>query len=292
MSEQTRELKRDPTKKDIDLIRSRVRSELGNKDLKPWQMACKSFAPWNYQTATRKEWYKVNEDKVATGRKILTFIDKMAKSLRKEEALKQVKMSGIRREIINGVRDVQRAQGIESNLLNSVKEASFRTLISWADEPERLEEGLYEGRETLPPEKVRISKRSRRGRIKEKGTSGPPIVHLVKSTSVSDKKITVDCVIENAYIHPYQNVSIELNVGDGLSVDKVTPFKWNASENMIDVGFVEAGMDIETLETQFKITFSIKKAAKSFAIGGKVHYDDTAKGRRRFADIKKTTIKI
>jgi hypothetical protein len=291
MSEQRREFKRAPTRKDIELIRSRVREELGTKDLKPWQEACKSFAPFNYRMTTRKEWFQTNEHKVATARKIIKFVDKMAKSLRKHTDLQKVKMSGIREEVINGIREVQRKQGIDKNLLNSVKVASFRTLVLWADESDRLDEGLYEGRETLPPEKVRISKRSRRGRIKEKGEPKAPIIHLARGTKTAGKKITIDCAIENAYIHPYQNVSIELDIPDGLSIDKVSPFKWKKAENRIEAGFVEAGMGVDPKETEFQIVFSVKKAAKSFPITGKVRYDDTATGRRRFADIKKTTVK-
>lgn len=292
MSEETRPRKREPNAEDIKFIRGRVKEELGDRDLKPWQVACKGFAPFNYTITTRKEWFKSNEFRVATARQILKFIQKMAMSLKKEEVLEKVKMSGVRLEIINGIREVQQAQGIDANLLNSVKEATFKTLVSWADEPSKLEEGLYQGRETLPPEKVKVSKRSRRGRISAKGESVAPLIHLDKESRVEGKNLIIDCAVENLYLHPYQNVSIELDLPDGLVVEKVSPFKWKADENLIYVGFVEAGLLVGSLETEFQITFSMRKAAKSFSIKGKVHYDDTAKGRRRYADIRKATIKV
>lgn len=273
--------KRKATPKEQKTIRDAVREELGSKNLSSWQKACKSFAFLNYQEDTRKEWFEKNKARVGTAREILAFIDKTAKTLRSDERLADVLMSDIRAEVINGIRDVQKTQGLETHRVNSAKIAAFKTLLGYADHPERLEEGLYKGADTLPPSKKKEPKRARRGRKKEKGTYVAPEVRLAKAVeSIGAKKLRLTSSIINKYIHPYQNVEIELDFGDSLSVDKVTNFSWSSSQSKIKVGFLEADLGVDPLEKEFTMDLSVKKDKKSFNVKGKIHYDDTEGGRR------------
>ena len=281
--------KRPATPKEQKIIRDTVKDEIGSKNLSTWQKACKSFAFLNYQEETRKEWFDKHKSRVNAGREIISFIDKTSGKLRKDERLAEVLMSNIRDEVINGIRDVQRAQGLETHRVNSAKVAAFKTLLGYADHPERLDEGLYKGAESLPPSKKRAPKRARRGRKKEKGTYVAPEVKLAKSVEAGGaKKLRLKSTITNKYIHPYQNIEIELDVGDGLVVEKVSPFSWSASQNTLKVGFLEADLGVDPFEKEFNIDLSIKKDSKSFKVKGKVHYDDTESGRRAVKEFTET----
>ena len=81
-------------------LREKIAADLEKQNLESWQKACSSFGPFNYQQTTRKQWFQKNESKVATGKKILGFVDKWAKALRKEDTLESVRMTAIRDEIV------------------------------------------------------------------------------------------------------------------------------------------------------------------------------------------------
>ncbi|MGQ4910949.1 MAG: hypothetical protein ACP6KW_02155 [Candidatus Thorarchaeota archaeon] len=280
--------KREPDTKEIARIHSRVREKIGTKSLQPWQQACRAFAPFNYSRTTRKEWFRKNQDRVRIGREIVGFVDRMTAEIAEDEQFKGVRKSAIKKEVVKGIRKIQEKQGITVNRLNEVKVDSFRTLVSWAEDPERLEQGRHLGRETLPQELRKKRERSKRGRKSAKGKYGPPVVHLAKDTEISDGKVILTCAIENRYLHPYQNVMIQLDVGEGVSVHKVSPFRWNASKKSIHVGFVMAGLDVEPLETEFTIELSADRG-KKHSISGTVFYDDTSLGDKGKAEIEKVT---
>ncbi|MGY5864850.1 MAG: hypothetical protein RTV41_09620 [Candidatus Thorarchaeota archaeon] len=266
------------------LVRSKVTAELKSIDLGKWQKACKGFGPLNYDFATRKMWLEQNKQKISTARQIIKVIDKLAKSLGKSDTLEDVQMSAIRKEILETIRNTQKKEGLTQYKLNEFKLATFKTLIKWTDEPKRLEEGAYEGRDDLPEDKKRIRTRSRRGRKKEKGKYGPPLIQFEKG-KVSQSSLTANVLVQNNYLHPYQNVELELNLA-GATIKKVSPLKWNASSKTVKIGFIPADLDLEPGELKFKIDATVKKSGKSFAVSGKIHYDDCDKGQRTTAEFK------
>jgi hypothetical protein len=202
-------------------------------------------------------------------------------------------MTAIRNEIINAIRYMQEKEGIETNRINGVKIAAFKTLIRFIENPSLLEEGPYEGRKTLPENKKRRPKISRRGRKKQKGEFGPPKVNLTKDVEVIEKnQVRVTIGLINNFLHPYQNVNLELDIDPKLSLKSASPYTWKPKENLLHVGFLEAGLDVEPYETEVKVLFDMTKRATKYSISGTLFYDDTDKGRRAQESISKKSFKI
>ncbi|MFW9909101.1 MAG: hypothetical protein ACFFEF_11030 [Candidatus Thorarchaeota archaeon] len=285
-------LKNELTKKQKTVLRSAIADDLAKQNLTDWQNACKSFGPFNYEETTRKMWFEKNKNRVPTGRKILAFVDKWSKTLRDVDALQSVSLSAIRNDIVEAIREEEDRQGLGFNKLNTFKLATFKTLVSWADHPSKLEEGPYEGQTDLPADKKKRPV-SRKGRKSIKGIFGPPGVNLVKSYEmVGSKAMNLQIAIINNYLHPYQNVNLELQLDSKLKVKSVGTYGWSPADNQIKIGFIPSSLDKEPLETIIMIEIEMTTPAKSYSIDGIIHYDNTDKGIPEKSNLKVSTIKI
>lgn len=269
-------MKEKMTESEKKFVRDTISDDLEKQNLEDWQKACSSFGPFNYRDTTRKRWFEKNKTKVATGKKILAFVDKWAKTLRKEDKLSTVRMSTIRVEIVEGIRDAQQKQDITSNRLNTFKIATFKTLISWTENPSKLEEGPYEGK-TQIPEGARKAKT--KVEFRKINRFRAPLVNLVKQVKISGNTLNLEVVVANGYVHPYQNVELQLEVDSALTVESVDAYKWKSSKKTIEIGFLPASLSDDVLKTSINIKLGISKTSDSYSIGGFIKYDDCNRGK-------------
>ncbi|TFF91397.1 hypothetical protein EU545_04215 [Candidatus Thorarchaeota archaeon] len=279
------------TKKQERELREQMAPALENIDLREWQKACESFGPFDYNRTTRKEWFEDNRHRVKTAQEIVSFVEEWKANLQEQEEFQNIKARPITEEIVDVIREAQEEEDIKSSKLNTFKLATFKTLLKFHKNPEKLEEGPYEGREKLPEGK-KPKRKFRRGRKKEKGEYGPPLLDLVKDTQKKSKNLIVVVMgLTNAYLHPYQNVDIELELEEGLSVEGVKGFTWNEKESTIGIGFLEASLAVEPLEKEIAVDIKATKTGKH-KIGAVVHYDDCDKGIRKKTKKTTRTIKV
>jgi hypothetical protein len=266
--------KRELSEKQLRYISRIICKELKETDLRTWQKSCKSLAPPNYSTTTRVAWYEENKFRVGVGRWIIDFVDKLTTKLQKENLLSEARISAIRSGIVKGIRDAQKKQKLTQYLLNEVKLSALRTLVMWTDNPDKLDI------EENPIRNSRVN--TRKGRKKEKGRHVPPRINLVREWElIGDDCIRITLGIFNDYIHPYQNVDIELDVNPNLVITKVQPYSWIPDQKVLRIGFIEANLGVEPFEEEATIEFRIKKKKlQKYKLAGIVHYDNCDKGVR------------
>ncbi|MBD3405893.1 MAG: hypothetical protein GF411_07165 [Candidatus Lokiarchaeota archaeon] len=285
-----------PTKKDVltkemkKYIRDMLMPEIKKLDLEAWSKACKSFGPFSYKQTTRKAWFEKNKEKVPVGREILKFHDKYKSIMKKDEKLKEYKLKVCTDYMIELIREAQEDAGITSNKINSVKIATFSTLITFDEEPEKLEEGLYEGKEELPKD-VRSTRSYRRGRKKEKGTPLPPQIVLdSKGELKPDEILQVTGKLVNRFIHPYQNISVTFESTPEIELKKAKGYK--VVEGVLVVDFLKTSLQLEPYEVEILLEFKIGKESKAYSIETKVSYDNCDSGIRETADSQKHNVKV
>jgi hypothetical protein len=261
-------------------------------DLSKWAEACKGFGPFNYNEITRRQWFEKHKSKVKTGREILDFVEKLKSELGKDDKLKGVVLGSIKESIVDAIRDEQTKRKIEQYRLNTIKLSTFSTLILWADNPKKLDEGPYEGKLDIPPDKKQAPKISRRGRKAAKGTFGAPGVVLDRDIKISAKTIELTVVLINNYLHPYQNVELELELDSNLSVVSTKPYKWSPKDQRVIIGYIPASLDVNPNEITFTIELEQKTKATTYSISGTIHYDNTDKGKRVLEKLTKVKVKI
>lgn len=274
--------KRSPTKKQVRYIEDFVASRLGKTNLKPWQEVCKSLAPPHYDNITRSKWFEDNKFRADIGRVVVEFVEEMVSILQDDFSLVKLRVADIRSGVVKGVRKAEKDQDITKYLLNDVKFATLRTIVGWVDNPEKLKDERSIGKKT-----------TRRGRKKEKGTHIPPQIDIVREWEiVSYDSIRITSAISNNYLHPYQNVELEMDFGPQLVVTSVAPFSWLPNEKIIRIGYLEAGLGVENLETIFNIDLAIRERVKKYSISCKIHYDNCDKGVREVSKVSKTSINL
>jgi hypothetical protein len=270
------------TKKQIRYVEDFVSSKLENVDLRLWQEACKSLAPPHYDNTTRSKWFEENKFRADTGREIVQFVDDMISVLQDDKSLAKIRVSDIKSAVIKGVRRVEKNQGITLYLLNEVKFATLRTIVGWVDNPERLK-GTKSARR----------KKTRRGRKKEKGKHIPPEIIIVKEWEIIDSDtIRITSAVLNKYLHPYQNVELEIDFGPNLIVRSVSPFSWLPEEKRIRIGFLKASLGVDHRETEFSIDLTIRERVDTYTISCKVHFDNCDKGVQDVSRLRKTTLSL
>ena len=273
--------KRKITKKQLRYIEDFVVTQLKKVDLKPWQNSCKSLAPPNYDTTTRSKWFEENKFRADVGRKVVEFVEEMVSTLREVDILSTIRVSELKSAVVKGVRKAEQNQNIAKYLLNDVKLATLRTIVGWVDHPERVKGDIAD----------RSRKNTRRGRKKEKGKYKPPQINLVKEWEIVNKdSIRITSTISNNYLHPYQNVELEVDFGPHLAVTSVSPFSWLPDEKRIRIGYLEAELGVEPLDTSFRTDLNIRKKVKTFTISCKVHFDNCDKGIQDVSRTSKTSI--
>ncbi len=294
MSKKREKLKKKLNAPDSEKLKNLISPDLQVYDFKEWQNACKAFGPVHYNTETRLEWFEKNKSRLDAAREILDFIDSWTEKLGKDGDFSEYTSSAIRDSIVQVIRNQQERRRMKLGKLNSVKLAGFRTLIKWADNQTELERGPYrgaikipEGAEKRPPRK---SKKTRKG---TKGKYRPPSVELVEDYFlVNDNRILLSITIENDILHPYQNIVLELDVDERLSVVGVKPFPWSPRTNRIPVGFLASSLDDSVSKVTIEVSLHILDPAPEYTIGGLVHYDDTDKGSAASFGLETATIKI
>lgn len=271
------------TKKQLRYIEDFVVTQLKKVDLKPWQNSCKSLAPPNYDTTTRSKWFEENKFRADVGRKVVEFVEEMVTTLREVDILSTIRVSELKSAVVKGVRKAEQNQNIAKYLLNDVKLATLKTIVGWVDHPERVKGDIAD----------RSRKKTRRGRKKEKGKYKPPQINLVKEWEIVNKdSIRITSTISNNYLHPYQNVELEVDFGPHLAVSSVSPFSWLPDEKRIRIGYLEAELGVEPLDTTFRTDLNIRKKVKTFTISGKVHFDNCDKGIQDVSRTSKTSINL
>ncbi|MCK4567640.1 MAG: hypothetical protein KAU48_10055, partial [Candidatus Thorarchaeota archaeon] len=260
-----------------------VVAQLKNVDLKPWQNSCKSLAPPNYDNTTRSKWFEENKFRADVGRKVVEFVEEMVTTLREVDILSKIRVLDLKSAVVKGVRKAEQDQNITKYLLNDVKLATLRTIVGWVDHPERVKGDITD----------RSRKITRRGRKKEKGKYKPPQINLLKEWEiVSHDTIRITSAISNNYLHPYQNVELEVDFGPHLAVTSVSPFSWLPDEKRIRIGYLEAELGVEPLDTTFRTDLNIRKKVKTFTISGKVHFDNCDKGIQDVSRTSKISINL
>jgi hypothetical protein len=279
---------------DYDRLKSLIEPDLQVYDMKEWQKACKAFGPVHYNIETRKEWFEKNRARIIAAREIVGFIDSWIVKLRRDGVFPDCTMSAIRDGIILVIREQQERRRMELGKVNAVKLAGFRTLLKWADDASELENGPYRGAEKIPEgAEKRPTRKSKATRKKLKGKYRPPDVTLVDDYFlVNDNRILVTITIENSILHPYQNIVLELDVDERLSVTGVKPFPWSPKTNRIPVGFLAASLDDTISKVIVEVSLNIRDPAPEYSIGGLIHYDDTDKGAAVSHGLETTTIEI
>ncbi|TXT56617.1 MAG: hypothetical protein BAJATHORv1_20207 [Candidatus Thorarchaeota archaeon] len=258
-------------------IRDMLMPEIEKLDLEAWQEACKSFGPFSYKETTRKAWFEKNKEKIPTAKKIIRFHDKHKSVMKKDEKLKEFKLKASTNYMIELIREAQEEAGIVSNRINSVKVATFRTLVKFDKDPSKLEEGPYEGKEELP-EDIRVTRTYRRGRKKEKGEPVPPELVLDTGEALVDGILKVSGKIINNFIHPYQNISISFEGSPEIILKKSKDYKVIDGELTID--FLPTSLKVEPYEKEISLEFKIGKKVKSYNITSTITYDNCDTGLR------------
>jgi hypothetical protein len=274
--------KKKPDKKQVKYIEDYVVKRLEIIDLKPWQAVCKSLAPPNYDNITRTKWFEENKFRADVGRDIIAFVEETIATLQKDEHLDDMRVSDIRSVAVKGVRRAEKDQGITKYLLNDVKYATLRTIVNWIDNPERMKR-----KRSMSIEK------SRRGRKKEKGKHKPPGIDIIREWEiVSNDTIRITSALLNNYLHPYQNVELEMDFGPNLVVISVSPYSWLPDEKKVRVGYLEAGLGVEPLETEFSLDVNIRERVETNPITCRIHYDNCDKGVRDVSKKRTATISL
>lgn len=275
-------VKKSLTKKQLRYIEEFVASRLENVNLIPWQDACKSLAPPHYDNTTRSKWFGENKFRADIGRDIVEFVDEMMSTLQDNHSLVNIRVSDIKSAVVKGVRKAEKDQNITQYLLNDVKFATLQTIVGWVDHPEKIREERRVGKKV-----------TRRGRKKEKGKYAPPKIDIVKEWEIiSNDRIRITSAILNGYLHPYQNVELEVDFGPNLVITSVSPFSWLPDEKRIRIGYLEAGLGIEHHETEFSIDLIIRERVETYTISYKVHFDNCDKGIRDVSKTSKTSISL
>lgn len=278
---------------EYDIIWKNVRTDLEVYDLDVWQKACVSFAPIHYETQTRKSWFASNKHRLAGAREIVDFIDSWMKNLRNDERFDSFTMAAIKEGLIAAVRQAQEAKDIQLGRLNAVKLSGFKTFLKWADSKSELENGPYEGATIIPPgasRKTRVSKKSRK---KLKGSFGPPAVDLLADYKIEKKnQIILTVTVSNSFMHPLQNVQLEVDYDNNLSIMEVKPFGWSPRFNRIPIGFVPASLGEDSEMISIEIHFTVKKRMKKYSISGIIFYDDCVKGNKTKHQLESVTIEV
>ncbi|MDF1537693.1 MAG: hypothetical protein P1Q69_02180 [Candidatus Thorarchaeota archaeon] len=265
--------------KHLGKISKLIGPDLEVYDLEQWQRACKAFGPIHYATETRMGYFASNKFRLDAAREMVEFVESWTENLRQKDAFEVYTLSAIRAAIIDVVRAAQEKKGMELGKLNAVKLAGFRTLTKWADNASELKEGPYKGAMKIPPGTERKTAQRKPSRKKAKGNYGPPIVNLVEDYQILDEdRLLLTVTIGNSYMHPYQNVELQLDIDSRLSVQSVRPFSWSPKTNKIPVGFIAASLDDKVEKQTIEISMTIQERAAEYSIGGKIHYDDTQKG--------------
>ena len=271
-----------PTRKQLRYIEDYVVAKLENVDLRPWQASCKSLAPPNYDNITRTKWFEENKFRSDVGRDVVAFVEETTTTLQKDEHLEDIRVSDIRSAVVKGVRRAEKKQDITKYLLNDVKFATLRTIVSWVDNPGKLKGN-----------KRKSIEKSRRGRKKEKGKHRPPGIDIVKEWEiVTNDTIRITSAILNNYLHPYQNVELEIDFGPNLVVTSVSPYSWLPDEKRIRVGYLEAGLGVEHLETGFTVDLHVRERTETNTISCRIHFDNCDKGVRDVSKRSKATISL
>ena len=294
MSKKREKRKKRFTTPDFEKIQKMISPDLQVYEFKEWQKACKAFGPVHYNKETRKEWFDKNKSGLDAAREIVEFIDSWTENLRKNCDFVIYTSSAIKDGIILVIRKQQERRGMELGKVNAVKLAGFKTLIKWADNPTELEHGPYRGASTIPEgAEKRPSRKTKATRKKIKGKYCPPTVRLVDDYFlVNDNRILLTMTLENSILHPYQNIVLELDVDERLSVVGVKPFPWSPRTNRIPVGFLAASLDSSISKLTIEVSLNIIDPAPEYTIGGLVHYDDTDKGISVSLGLETTIIKL
>jgi hypothetical protein len=274
------------SKKQSKCIEEFVIKKLSRMSLKSWQQACESLAPPNYNKTTRHMWFEENKHRAPIGREIVEFVNEASRALQEKPSLSNVPVSELRSGIVRGIRRVEIAQQITKYLLNDVKLATLKTIVGWVARPDRIVESDVS---IHSPAK----RRPRRGRKSEKGKYSPPEVKLVNEWEVLDKAtIRITSLLLNKYIHPYQNVEVEIDVDPNLILTSVSPYSWLPEDHLVRIGYLQAELDIEPFETLFTIDLQVKRIAESFSFSWRVHYDNCERGIRDVSDMNTTLIRL
>jgi hypothetical protein len=274
--------KKSPTKRQLRYIEDFVAGRLEKVDLIPWQEVCKSLAPPHYDNITRSKWFDENKFRADIGRDVVEFVDEMISVLQDDDNLAKIRVSDIKSAVVKGVRRAEKDQNITKYLLNDVKFATLRTIVGWVDHPEKLKGERGTGKKT-----------KRRGRKKEKGKYTPPQIDIVREWEIiSNDTIRITSAISNNYLHPYQNVEVEVDFGANLLVTSVSPFSWLPDEKRIRIGYLEAGLGVEHLETVFTIDLTVRKRVETYPISCKVRFDNCDKGVRDVSKVSGTSISL
>lgn len=273
------------SKEHYKYIEEFVITKLEGRSLKSWQQACESLAPPNYDNTTRSTWFEENKYRAQIGREIVEFVEEVCKALQKTTMLSNVLVSEIRSGIVKGIRKAESAQNITKYLLNDVKLAALKTIVGWIDYPYRLQSNA-----TIPE---RIRQKSRRGRKAEKGKYRTPELNLIKEWEVINKTtVRITSQFLNRYLHPYQNVEVEIEIDPNLILTNVSPYSWLPEDHIIRVGFLPAELSIEPSETTFMLDLSVRKWTSSFSFSWRIHCDNCEKGIRDVSEKSEATIRF
>jgi len=263
----------------LSKINKMISPDLEVYDLEDWQKACKAFGPIHYATETRMGYFASNKFRLDAAREIVEFVESWTENLRQRDTFENYTLFAIRAAIIEVVRTAQEKKGMELGKLNAVKLAGFRTFVKWADNKSELKAGPYEGAVKIPPDAERRTTQRKPSRKKAKGKYGPPIVNLGEDYQIMEEnRLLLTVTVSNAYLHPYQNIELELDIDSRLSVLSVRPFLWSPRTNRIPIGFIAASLDDKVEKQSIEISMLIREKASEYCIGGKIYYDDTQKG--------------
>jgi len=269
-----------------------IQVDLEVYDLLVWQKACKSFGPIHYDSETRKQWFQNNQFRLEAAREITEFVESWIKGLREKKQFNEYTIETIRTGIIQAVRMQQKEAGAELGLLNPVKLNGFKTLIKWADDKNLLEEGPYNGAKEIPAGEAKRTTR-RPSRKKRKGRYGPPIVNLIHDYYlISESRLRLCIGVGNCFIHPYQNVNLELEIDSRLSVLGVPAYSWSPKTNTIPIGFLEASLDEDVKDKVIEIDLIINRRTSEYNIAGRVIYDNCERGIVDNHELQSVTLKI
>ena len=276
------------------IVREIVTSDLDVYDLASWQAACKGFGPIHYDSQTRKQWFRKNNWRINAAREIVDTVDDWTTLALEKDELSNASRSGILKTIIRIIREAQENLGMNLGKLNVVKLAGFRTLIQWGIDDGALEKGPYEGAEELPPDAKILRTKEAKKRKRQKGEYTTPVVQLNHDRVLLDNNtLSLTVRISNYYMHPFQNVELELDIGGGVSLmGVIRPHDWSSGMSSIRIGFIEASLDTRPKTVDVNLIFRIPDGVRQFRLGGNLVYDDTMKGSRAKTQLDKVSIRL
>ena len=225
----------------LSLIKKKVESDFSDDEVKKLWESCITLRTIDSRSGeTRRDYVDLFKEYHNFFKEIKTKVEaivKEAKSKYPDESLKN-----IRSAIVQELRSRQKELGYEKTLLNEVKYATIKSIVTMLENPEKLDEPVvYKPRKSAKAEKKKIP------RIAELNFD----FEILKKYKTEDKWEVV-AALRNKSNFPLQNVQIEIldEIRRHIPVVSASGHFVELAQGIIHIPFVPASMTDQVSETR------------------------------------------